>query len=217
LIFTPLLYFVPVGGQPKVPVPPSVVVLFELTMLGLLISTFLGVFLDSTFPSYRPMEYVPEISDGKIAVLFHCPQGEEEKFTQCYDRPGCGNGRGGGGAAIMTLLKQLLVVFLVVGLLFSVLLLFSMDVIKIDWITFMEIQPSFDAQEDPLPVPARSIPVDGAASIPNMGAPVNPVQPMRSRWSAGKIYMGSTVPCVMGLQGKGTARLRLCLPTNLPT
>ncbi len=81
LIFTPLLYFVPVGGQPVVPVPPSVVVLFELTMLGLLISTFLGVFLDSTFPSYRPMEYVPEISDGKIAVLFQCPQDKEEKFT----------------------------------------------------------------------------------------------------------------------------------------
>jgi hypothetical protein len=59
-----------------------VVVLFELTMLGLLISTFLGVFLDSTFPSYRPMEYVPEISDGKIAVLFHCPQDKEEKFTK---------------------------------------------------------------------------------------------------------------------------------------
>ena len=82
LIFTPLLYFVPVGGQPAVPVPPSVVVLFELTMLGLLISTFLGVFLDSTFPSYRPMEYVPEISDGKIAVLFQCPQDKEEKFTK---------------------------------------------------------------------------------------------------------------------------------------
>jgi hypothetical protein len=82
LIFTPILYFVPVGGQPQIPGPPSVVVLFELTMLGLLISTFLGVFLDSTFPSYRPMEYVPEISDGKIAVLFHCPQGKQEKFTK---------------------------------------------------------------------------------------------------------------------------------------
>ncbi len=82
LIFTPLLYFVPVGGQPVIPGPPSVVVLFELTMLGLLISTFLGVFLDSTFPSYRPMEYVPEISDGKIAVLFQCPQDKEEKFTK---------------------------------------------------------------------------------------------------------------------------------------
>ena len=82
LIFTPLIYFVPVGGQPMIPGPPSVVVLFELTMLGMLISTFVGVFLDSRFPSYRPMEYVPEISDGKIAVLFYCPQGKQDKFTK---------------------------------------------------------------------------------------------------------------------------------------
>jgi len=82
LIFTPLIYFVPVGGQPVIPVPPSVVVLFELTMLGMLISTFVGVFLDSRFPSYRPMEYVPEISDGKIAILFYCPEDAQEKFTK---------------------------------------------------------------------------------------------------------------------------------------
>ena len=82
LIFTPLLYFVPVGGQPQIPVPPSIVVLFELTMLGMLISTFVGVFLDSRFPSYRPMEYVPEISDGKIAVLFYCPEDKRDNFTQ---------------------------------------------------------------------------------------------------------------------------------------
>lgn len=82
LIFTPLLFFVPVGGQPQIPGPPSIVVLFELTMLGMLISTFVGVFLDSRFPSYRPMEYVPEISDGKIAVLFYCPEEAQEKFTK---------------------------------------------------------------------------------------------------------------------------------------
>jgi len=82
LVFTPLLYFVPVGGQPVIPVPPSVVLLFELTMLGLLIATFIGVFLDSQFPSYRPMEYVPEISDGKIAVLFFCPQDQQNQFTE---------------------------------------------------------------------------------------------------------------------------------------
>ena len=82
LILTPLIYFVPVGGQAIIPGPPSVVVLFELTMLGMLISTFVGVFLDSRFPSYRPMEYVPEISDGKIAVLFYCPEEAQDKFTK---------------------------------------------------------------------------------------------------------------------------------------
>jgi hypothetical protein len=56
---------------------PTVVVLFEMTMLGMLVSTFLGVFLDSSFPSYRPKEYVEEISDGKIAILFTIPEQKE--------------------------------------------------------------------------------------------------------------------------------------------
>jgi len=118
----------------------------------------------------------------------------------------------------MTLLKQLLVVFLVVGLLFSVLLMFSMDVIKIEWVTFMEIQPSFDAQEDPLPVPARSIPVDGPVSIPNMGAPVNPVVADDVSLERGEnLY---TINCVMchGVTGEGNGQVAALLankPANL--
>jgi hypothetical protein len=78
---TPNLYYVPVGGQGKIPGPPTFVVLFEMTMLGMLLSTFLGVFLDSYFPSYRPMHYVPEISDGKIGVLYACPADATDQFT----------------------------------------------------------------------------------------------------------------------------------------
>lgn len=79
---TPNLYPVQVSRQAFVPGPPTVVVLFELTMLGLLLATFLGVFLDSYFPSYRPMHYVPEISDGKIGVFFNCPPEDSEKITK---------------------------------------------------------------------------------------------------------------------------------------
>lgn len=79
---TPLMYPLYVGGQPLIPVPPSIVVIFEMTMLLMLIATFVGVFLDSAYPSYRPKHYVSEISDGKICILFHCPAGEEQKFIQ---------------------------------------------------------------------------------------------------------------------------------------
>ena len=79
---TPFLYPLRVGGQPLIPIPPSIIILFEMTMLGVLISTFLGVFLDSYFPSYRPMEYVKEVSDGKIAVFFACPAADQDKFTR---------------------------------------------------------------------------------------------------------------------------------------
>jgi len=77
---TPYLYHVPVGGQYITPIPPGMILIFEMTMLFALLSTFLGVFLDSYFPNYRPMEYIPEISDGKIAVFFKCAETDQKKF-----------------------------------------------------------------------------------------------------------------------------------------
>jgi mono/diheme cytochrome c family protein len=75
----------------------------------------------------------------------------------------------------MRLLKQLLVVFAVLSVLASVLIIFTYDVIKIDWLVFMEVQPSFKPMENPLPVPARSVPVEGPAYIPTLGVPENPL------------------------------------------
>lgn len=81
-------YPIQVSSQAFVPGPPTVVVLFELTMLGMLLSTFLGVFLDSFFPNYRPMKYVPEISDGKIAIFVECPHVDEKKITDVLKKLG---------------------------------------------------------------------------------------------------------------------------------
>jgi hypothetical protein len=84
----PLLYPIPVGGQGIIPGPPTFVVLFEMTMLGMMAATFLGVFLDSHFPSYSPNEYIPAISDGRVAVLFVCKPEMEGKFIQAMQETG---------------------------------------------------------------------------------------------------------------------------------
>jgi cytochrome c553 len=118
----------------------------------------------------------------------------------------------------MKLFRQLIVVFLAVGVLFSILLMFSMDVIKIEWVTFMEIQPSFDAQEDPLPVPARSIPVDGPVSIPNMGAPVNLVVADDVSLSRGETLFAANCVMCHGATGEGNGQIAALLankPANL--
>jgi len=86
--WTPNVYPLNVGGQAIIPGPPSVVVLFEMTMLGMLVSTFLGVFLDSRFPSYEPKEYVAEISDGKIALLIECGPAEEKQIEDAMNKLG---------------------------------------------------------------------------------------------------------------------------------
>src|SRR5215213_11197733 len=85
---TPLLYSVHVGGQFITPIPPGLIIVFEMTMLFALLATFLGVFLDSYFPNYRPLEYVPQISDGKIGIFFKVSQDDQQKYTDALTQMG---------------------------------------------------------------------------------------------------------------------------------
>jgi hypothetical protein len=81
LIFgIPGLYPLTVGGQPVFPFPPFLIVGFELTMLGLMGTAFVGLLLAGRLPSYEPKVYVPEISDGKIAVVFPCSDEMQPQF-----------------------------------------------------------------------------------------------------------------------------------------
>ncbi|MFN2151900.1 MAG: c-type cytochrome [Anaerolineales bacterium] len=96
--------------------------------------------------------------------------------------------------------------------------LWAYDVVKIDFISFMEIQPSFDVQEQPLPVPARSVPIEGPAFIPNMGAPTNPVPADDVSISRGQTLF--SINCVMchGSNGEGNGQLAALIankPANL--
>jgi hypothetical protein len=69
----PLLYPLNVGGQGLYPIPPTLIITFEMTMLGLMGFSFLGMFFESRFPDFNMVHYAPEVSDGKIAVFFSCP------------------------------------------------------------------------------------------------------------------------------------------------
>lgn len=84
----PFLYPLLVGGQPIFPVPQGIIITFEMTMLGLMGLGFIGMFVDSGFPSYTPKQYTPEISDGKVALLFSCPVNEQDKFADALKEAG---------------------------------------------------------------------------------------------------------------------------------
>ncbi|MEY2816855.1 MAG: hypothetical protein RL275_318 [Chloroflexota bacterium] len=116
----------------------------------------------------------------------------------------------------MRLFKQLLFVFAALAVLVAGLMIFSYDVIKIDWIVFMEIQNSFDDQEQPLAVPAQSIPVDGAAYLPGLGEPTNPVPADETSIARGaQLYQ---IHCAMchGAGGKGDGTVAAFLVKKKP-
>ena len=85
---TAYLYPLHVGGQPIYPVPMAFITTFEMAMLGLMGFAFIGLFVDSGFPTYTPKEYVPQISDGKVAVLFECERANERRFVETLKKAG---------------------------------------------------------------------------------------------------------------------------------
>ena len=119
----------------------------------------------------------------------------------------------------MRLLRQLFWVFATLGILFGIILLFSYDIIKIEWPSFMEIQPSYRQMENPLPVPERSIPIEGPIAILGMGAPENPAAADEASIARGKELF--TINCQMchGVTGEGNGPISAFLtnfrPANL--
>jgi mono/diheme cytochrome c family protein len=66
---TPHLYPIEVGGQPLVPGPPTIIIVFEFTMLGILMATFGGLLAEIAFPAVGRQAYDHRITEGHIGVL----------------------------------------------------------------------------------------------------------------------------------------------------
>ena len=118
----------------------------------------------------------------------------------------------------MSFYQRLLMVIAVAMLIFGVLMIFSYDIVKIDWISFMEIQPSFKPMEHPLPVAARSIPIEGAAYIAGQGAPNNPVPADATSVERGRVLYSVTCIQCHGAKADGNGSIAGALlfqPANL--
>lgn len=70
---TAWLYPLRVGGFPLFSMPPSYIPFFEFTMLGLLVFSFVGVFLEGLLPPVKVKRvYHPAVSDSAVAIFFAC-------------------------------------------------------------------------------------------------------------------------------------------------
>jgi mono/diheme cytochrome c family protein len=118
--------------------------------------------------------------------------------------------------SLSVILRRFAVIALVVAVVLGILMIFSYDIIKIDWPSFMEIQPNYKQMEDPLPVPAQSIPVEGPAYIPNLGAPKNPVPADATSLARGAELFNINCTACHGTNGKGDGPVAAFLRNKKP-
>jgi len=118
--------------------------------------------------------------------------------------------------SLSVILRRFAVLALVAAAVLGVLMIFSYDIIKIDWPSFMEIEPSFRSMEKPLPVPAQSIPVEGPAYIPNLGAPTNPVPADAASLARGAELFRINCTACHGNEGKGDGPVAAFLQNKKP-
>ena len=114
------------------------------------------------------------------------------------------------------ILKRLGVLGLVALVLLGITSIFTYDVIKIQWPGFMEIQPNHRQMRDPLPVPEQSIPVEGPAFIPNLGAPKNPVTADDTSLTRGQELFNINCTACHGPEGKGNGPVAAFLQNKKP-
>ncbi len=118
--------------------------------------------------------------------------------------------------SLSVILRRFAYIAVFAAVVLGILMIFSYDIIKIDWPSFMEIQPSYNTMEDPLPVPAQAIPVDGPAYISNMGAPSNPVPADAASLARGAELFNINCTACHGISGKGDGPVAAFLRNKKP-
>jgi hypothetical protein len=87
-VVTPYLYVIRVGGQPIVPKPTTALLLYEFTMLVLILGTFVGVLAMSNLPAGGPQYDGPALTDDRIGLLFQCSSEKGEAARAILESQG---------------------------------------------------------------------------------------------------------------------------------
>jgi len=204
-----LLYPLVQGGQPIVPIPPSLIVFFEVTMLGTMWASFLGLLVLSKFPNFKGEPYDVRITDGYIGVEVKVDESLGDQVEKAFmdehavevqrsqPRPLIDQkfrlfwGTVGGGLTVLVVLA----------------LLFWYDVIPLHFPSNMVEQDSFAYEQGPrLAAPAAAVPVQGPAVI--AGVPASePLPSSPDSVQRGQVLFGmDCIPC-HGPTGVGNGRV----------
>lgn len=208
-VVTPHLYEIPVGGQPLVPGPPTIIIVFEFTMLGTLLATFGGLLAEIAFPAVGRHEYDHRVTEGHIAVLAVVDEALVEQVQGALEETGAHHLKiaeaepppGRRTWQRLALVGGFALVPTVIGLLFA----YSVLVIPLP--NQMVNQESIAYEQGPrLAAPVSAVPVQGPVLIAGQPASV-PVPASGDSLQRGDAQF--EINCVMchGPEGRGNGTL----------
>ena len=67
-IGTALVFLLPTGGRPIIPIPPYLVIMYEMTILFGVLATLLGFHVVSGLPAWKEAPYTPEANIDRFVV-----------------------------------------------------------------------------------------------------------------------------------------------------
>lgn len=204
-----LLYPLVQGGQPIVPIPPTLIVLFETTMLGAMWAAFFGLLGENRFPVFKARLYDPRITEGHIGVRVRADESLERQIKDVLEDNGAHHLR----REVIDEFPDYRLNLLWGGILGALVilvvitLLFSYDVTKIHLPTNMEEQASIAHLQGPrLAAPAEAVPLQGPVLIEGQPAS-EPVPPSPDSLQRGEVMFGITCAVCHGQKGDGESPL----------
>jgi mono/diheme cytochrome c family protein len=200
-----LLYPLIQGGQPLIPIPPSLIVFFEVMMLGTIWAAFFSLLVLSGLPAFKSLPYDPLITEGYIGVQVIVTEEQANDVEGIFKDAGSATvDRQTPAPAIDRNFRRFWATVLgLVTVAGVVSLLFFYDVLKIDFPTNMNEQFSYGYEQGPrLAAPDSSVPVQGPALI--AGEPASlPVPSSPDSVQRGRTLFGYNCAMCHGITGVG--------------
>jgi mono/diheme cytochrome c family protein len=208
-VVTPHLYSIPVGGQPLISGPPTIVIVFEFTMLGTLLATFGGLLAEIAFPAVGRHEYDHRITEGHMGVLAVVDETLADQVKAALEERGAHHLKiteadappGPRPWLRLAFVGGFAVVPTVIGLLFA----YSVLVIPLP--NQMVNQPSIAYDQGPrLAAPTEAVPVQGPVLIADQPAS-EPAPATANSLQRGGILFNINCAMCHGSGGSGTGNL----------
>jgi len=203
------LYPLSQGNQPIIPIPPLLIVTFEVTMLGTMWMAFFGMLLSNKFPVFKKQVYSPRITGDSIGLLVEMDEKLADEIKKIFnDNQAHEIQQQGASQAADPGAKRfwwsVVAVLVAAG---GVTGLFVYDIIHIPFPSQMVDQVSIGEQQGPrLAAPVAAIPVQGRVLVNGLPQ-TNPVAATSDSLQRGKIFFSINCEMCHGSAGAGDGKL----------